>query len=69
MSGEQVFPLVLVTLKIGQGVGENLLQVAILDNCDGFACKNHESENDETCLVDLLPAFFLPGFHATSCDC
>ena len=64
--GEQA-PLVLVTLKTGEGVGENRLQLAILEGYEGFAFKNdHESENDETCPVDLLPAFSLSGPHTTS---
>lgn len=61
------FPLVLVTLKMAQGVGENRLQLAILEGYEGFANKNgHESENDETYPVDLLSTFSLSRPHTTS---
>ena len=52
---------------MAQGVGENRLQLAILEGYEGFAFKNdHESENDETSPVDLLSVFSLPGPHTTS---
>ena len=61
------FPLVLVTLKMAQGGAENRLQLAILEDYEGFAYKNgHERETHETCPVDLLPAFSLSGPYTTS---
>ena len=55
---------------MGEGVGENRLQLAILEGYEGFAFKNdHESENDETCSVDLLPACSLPRGNPRDCGC
>ena len=63
--GEQA-PLVLVTLKTGEGIAENRFQLAILECYEGFTCKNgHERETHETSPGDLLLASSLPRVNAT----
>ena len=63
--GEQA-PLVLVTLKTGEGIAENRLQLAILECYEVFARKiDHEREDHEARPVDLLSASSWPRVNAT----
>ena len=67
--GEQA-PLVLVTLKTGEGIAETRLRLAILEGYEVFACKNgQERETHETSPCDLLPASSLPRGNARDRGC